>query len=150
VRYEPNRYLEVGDLEGAERVAREGVEALGYEGEMGASLLIAVAATGEPTPIELMALLECKGPTAFDPAGLFGWYAIGREAAAAGEVDTALDALHRVLNSWSNGPLYYPNLWEADARWGDLRTDPRWRALFAEARSRIGPIYGQLHYFPGW
>ena len=42
------------------------------------------------------------------------------------------------------------NLWENDAYWGDLLDHPERKRLFEEKRQRIGPIYGELHYFPGW
>jgi hypothetical protein len=40
--------------------------------------------------------------------------------------------------------------WENDSRWGSLREHPEFKRAFEEKRQRIGPIYGQLHYFPGW
>jgi hypothetical protein len=51
---------------------------------------------------------------------------------------------------WSNPPLHFANLWENDAYWGELREHPEYKRIYREKRQRIGPIYGQLHYFPGW
>ena len=41
-------------------------------------------------------------------------------------------------------------VWENDAYWGDLLDHPERKRLFEEKRQRIGAVYGELHYFPGW
>ncbi|MCU0521013.1 MAG: sigma-70 family RNA polymerase sigma factor [Anaerolineae bacterium] len=149
VRYDVFAAIHSHDLELAQEIAREGAEALGIA-EGGSSLVIAAMAAGAPTPPDVLALIEREGPRAIDPAGMFGWYALGREAAAAGDSERALDYLSRALEGWCNPPLSYVEQWEADTRWGALREDARWKALFAAKRAAIGPVYGQLHYFPGW
>ena len=73
-----------------------------------------------------------------------------REAAAAGKEQKAFKALERALSYWSNPPLHFADLWENDAYWGRLRKHPEYNRIYREKRQRIGPIYGQLHYFPGW
>jgi len=39
---------------------------------------------------------------------------------------------------------------DAYAEIGNLRDHPEFKLAFTEKRGRIGPIYGQLHYVPGW
>ena len=62
----------------------------------------------------------------------------------------AFEALRQAVSFWSNPPLYYLAYMENDRRWGDLAQTPEFKAIFAEKRQRVGPVYGQLHYFPGW
>jgi len=71
-----------------------------------------------------MALLDQEGPKALDPDGMFGWYAIAREAAAADDIKRAADALRRALRGWTNPPLGYVRLWEADRYWGEVAHHP--------------------------
>lgn len=97
----------------------------------------------------MVRFIEQEGVEALDEYGRMGWYVIAREAAAAGETDRAFEALERALSYWSNPP-YLDDPWESDAYWGELRKHPEFKRLFDEKRARIGPIYGQLHYFPGW
>ena len=148
-RYDVWAYHRNNDIAGALRVAREMVTALGVA-EGGSVAVIAAAAAGLPTPPDVVALLDQEGPTALDPAGLFGWYAIAREAAAAGRTERALEALSHALDGWTNPPLGYMHQWESDPYWGDMTDDSRRQALFAAKRARIGPVYGELFYFPGW
>jgi hypothetical protein len=90
------------------------------------------------------------GVESVDSYGLFGWYMLAREAAAAGDELKAFEALRRSLNYWSNPPYTCMEIWEQDARWGELRTRTEFKRIFAEKRQRIGPVYGNLHYFPDW
>ncbi len=98
----------------------------------------------------MLALIEGQGVEAIDDYGLQGWYVLAREAAAAGKRDEAFHALRRASEYRCNGPLTFVNQWEKDTRWGELRQDPESQRILAERRWRIGPAYGQLHYFPGW
>ncbi|MCJ7548868.1 MAG: hypothetical protein MUQ30_04215, partial [Anaerolineae bacterium] len=143
-------YLRNDDLAGAERVAREGAEVRGLNEVSGASLVNVAAAAGKPTPLEVMALLNREGSKALDPDGMFGWYAIAREAAAAGDVEEAATALYQALRGWTNPPLAYVRLWERDTYWGEVAHHPDIRRLYKDKRARIGPVYGDLFYFPGW
>jgi len=143
-------YLRNDDLAGAERVAREGAAVQGLNELSGASLVNVATAAGKPTPPEVMALLAREGPKALDPDGMFGWYAIAREAAAAGNVERAEGALRQALRGWTNPPLAYVRLWEQDTYWGDIARHPDIRRLYEDKRARIGPVYGELFYFPGW
>jgi len=91
-----------------------------------------------------------KGIEAIDAYGKWGRYFVAREAAAAGDRKKAFAALHRALNHWTNPPLIDVEAWEGDAYWGDLHEHPEYKRIYAEKRQRIGPVYGQLWYFPGW
>ena len=114
-------------------------------------MIAAAAAQGAPAPPELVAALEEKGIEAVDEYGLFGWYLKARVALAEGRIEEALDALRTALNYWSNPPLgRFAALWENDRAWDPLRDDPHYQQIWADKRARIGPIHGQLHYFPGW
>ena len=142
-------YLDVGDLEGAARVAERATEAMGPA--FGGPLQIQVAAArGASTPSELVRLVEDNGIQAVDSYGMSGWYLVAREAAASGDKATAVNALRRTLSYWTNPPLGFLSLWENDSYWGAVADEPEVLALFAERRARIGPIHGLLHYFPGW
>jgi RNA polymerase sigma factor (sigma-70 family) len=142
-------YIEAGDLESAERLARRGIEHVGYE-PYGAALVDIAALRDEPTPPDVVQVVEERGIQALDDYGMTGWYMVAREAAAAGDEQKAFEALERALSFWSNPPLHFANLWENDAYWGKLREHPEYKRIYREKRRRIGPIYGQLHYFPGW
>jgi RNA polymerase sigma factor (sigma-70 family) len=141
-------YLEAGDLDGAERVARQAME---EEGDPVFAVFVVDVAIrrGEPTPPDVVRFVQEKGVEAIDEYGQMGWYVIAREAAAAGDVPRAFEALQRAINYWSNPPTMSER-WESDAYWGDLRDHPEYKRIYAGKRRRVGPIYGQLHYFPGW
>jgi hypothetical protein len=95
--------------------------------------------------------LKEGGIEAVDGYGLFGWYLQARVALAEGWIKEALDALRTALDYWSNPPLgIFARLWENDRAWDALRDDPRYRRIWADKRARIGPVHGQLHYFPDW
>jgi len=142
-------YADLEDWQAVERVSWRGIEACGYE-ISATGLILAAAALGKPVPQELMAEVEQGGVSSIDEYGLCGWYMLAREAAAVGKIDLAFENLDRSVSYWSNPPLYFINLWRKDAYWGALRDDSRWQRIFASKRERIGPIYGMLHYFPGW
>ena len=105
------------------------------------------ALRGIPIPADVMRAIESMD---VEQRGLHIWYAIAREAAAAGDEAKAFDALRKDLSYWTNPPYYTANTWEADTYWGELRNHPEFKAAFDEKRKRIGPIHGLLHYFPGW
>ena len=109
-----------------------------------------LAGSGSPTPPEFVQVLAEKGVSGVDEYGMFGWYLVAREAAAHGDPATAFDALRKALAYWSNSPYFITDIWENDTYWGILRDRPEFKKAFAECRQRIGPIYGLLHYFPGW
>jgi RNA polymerase sigma factor (sigma-70 family) len=142
-------YLESGDIDGAERIARKAIEQEGYQ-VFGCFLVDVAVSRGEPTPRDVVQFVKENGIEAIDEYGMEGWYIIAREAAAAGDEQKAFEALERALSYWSNSLLYDANLWENDACWGELREHPEYKRIYREKRERIGPIYGQLHYFPGW
>ena len=98
----------------------------------------------------MLRFIEENGIEAIDEYGMTGWYVIAREAAAAGDLDRAFQALERAINYWSNPPFVFDKHWEQDAYWGDLREHPEYKRIYRERRERIGPVYGLLHYFPGW
>jgi tetratricopeptide (TPR) repeat protein len=148
-RFDVFTYFEAGDFEGAARVAQRATEVMG-PGFGGALQIQAAAALGAPTPPALVRLAEAEGIAAVDDYGMTGWYLVAREAAAAGDKATAVDALRHTLGTWTNPPLGFLWLWEEDVLWGPMADDPEVKALFARKRARVGPIYGQLHYFPGW
>jgi predicted DNA-binding protein YlxM (UPF0122 family) len=142
-------YFEAADPEGAMEVARRATEVMGLP--FGGALQIqAAAALGDPTPPDLVHAVEEHSIEAVDSYGMSGWYLIAREAAVAGDKATAVEALGRTLSYWTNPPLGFLKLWENDAYWGTMADEPEVKALFAARRARIGPIYGSLHYFPGW
>jgi hypothetical protein len=144
-------YIETGDLDKAEEIAYQGMQTeQRYDGFAG--LVVDIAALrGEPSPPELVKRVSEGGAEAIDSYfGRDGWYLIAREAAAAGETTKAFDALQRALRCWINPPLTSVRKWENDAYWGNLRDHPEYKRIFEEKRRRIGPIYGTLHYFPGW
>jgi len=139
-------YIGLGDLETAGRLARQSV-AEGHETSWCWLNDISIL-RGEPSPPELMADLAEREPD--DPSLMYDSYHIAREAAAAGDEETAFRTLRRCLSLWHNPPLINLNAWERDTRWGGLRDHPEFRRLFAEKRRRIGPIEGSLWHFPGW
>jgi hypothetical protein len=142
-------YYQHGDLDGTERIARQAVEEAGYV--IAGCFLVEVAIRrGEPTPPDVIQFIEENGIEAIDEYGMTGWYVTAREAAAAGDLDKAFAALEMAINYWSNPPFIFDQHWEKDAYWGDLREHPEYKRIYREKRERIGPIYGELHYFPGW
>ncbi|HEX2924129.1 MAG TPA: sigma-70 family RNA polymerase sigma factor [Chloroflexota bacterium] len=141
--------VEAKDWETAERLARRRIEESGMQAGAWAEILIA-AARGLPTPRDLVQSVEEGGVASVDEYGMYGWYLVAREAAAAGDEAKAFDALRKALSYWSNPPYSMMGIWENDPYWGELRSRPEFKAAFDERRRRIGPVYGQLHYFPGW
>jgi len=142
-------YLEQGDLDAAERLTRQGIEQMGYE-PYGAGLVDIAALRGAPTPPDVIRVVEEQGVEVIDDYGMTGWYVIAREAAAAGDEGKAFEALERAVSYWSNSPYFITDRWEKDAYWGDLRDHPEYKRIYREKRERVGPVYGLLHYFPGW
>jgi RNA polymerase sigma factor (sigma-70 family) len=142
-------YLERDELDAAERLARKGFEQVGLS-PYGAGLVDIAALRGEPTPPDVIQVVEEQGIEAIDDYGMAGWYLVAREAAAAGDEGKAFDALERALSYWSNSPYFFTDRWEKDAYWGELHEHPEYERLYREKRERIGPVYGHLHYFPGW
>jgi len=59
-------------------------------------------------------------------------------------------APEQALRGWTNPPLAYARVWEADAYRGDVRHAPEIEQLHQAKRDRIGPVCGELFYFPGW
>jgi len=143
-------YLEAGDLDGAERVARQAIEEAGDYVVAGCFLVEVAIRRGRPTPPDVLQFIEENGIEAIDEYGMTGWYVTAREATTAGDLDKAFAALERAINYWSNPPFVFDRQWEQDAYWGDLRQHPEYKRIYREKRERIGPIYGELHYFPGW
>ena len=136
----PEVYLDAGDLETAERLARQ-VEEPHWLHD------IAVL-RGVPSPPELMQEIAEKGA---DEATHGAWYHVAREAAAAGDMATALNALRRACTDcWWLEPAARLEMWENDTRWGALRDHPEFKATIAAKRERVGVAYGQLKYSPGW
>jgi RNA polymerase sigma factor (sigma-70 family) len=142
-------YADHKDWESMERLAWRGIREWKLD-ENATGVIVACAALGKPTPPELVQAAETYGVERVDSYGLFGWYMLAREAAAAGEEAKAFEALRRSVGYWSNPPLLLLGIWENDLRWGNLRDHPEFKRIFLEKRQRIGPIYGILHYFPGW
>lgn len=112
--------------------------------------IVIAAAQGVANPPELVQALEQGGIDSIDEYGLFGWYLVARQAAFAGQAEKAFGALEKSLAYWANSPYFYVNIWENDRCWDGLRDQAEFKRLFAEKRRQIGPIYGMLHYFPGW
>jgi RNA polymerase sigma factor (sigma-70 family) len=142
------QYIYTGDLDIAERLAYEQL-ATGDQDALWILNDIAVR-RGTPSPTELLREIGEKGAEASGHYGLFGWYLLAREAAATGDAEKAFAALRRASEYWCNPPLFYVKIWEQDTRWGELRNHPEFQRILDDKRRRIGPIYGELHYFPGW
>jgi RNA polymerase sigma factor (sigma-70 family) len=149
-RYNILPHLEAGDMDTVNRIAEE-ARTSGTEEGNDRLRMIAVF-LGWPSPSEYMKKIadRKKIGTTLDLWGGDAYYHIAREAAAAGDERTAFDALRRACEYWCNPPLWLVNRWEKDTRWGDLRNDLEFKRILDEKRRRIGPIYGGLHYFPGW
>lgn len=148
-RFNPLGAIQSQDWHYTEQLSRREMDERGLQAA-GPWAIVIAAAQGTPTPVELVQAVEKNGLSSVDEYGLFGWYLIAREAAAAGGETQAFAALRKSLAYWSNPPYGYDRIWENDLRWGSLRHHAEFKRLFAEKRQRIGPIYGQLHYFPGW
>ena len=150
VRFEgvASSYLWAGDQETAERIAREGVAA-----ERGACWWVIndlAIVRGDASPPELMKKLSEDDPSTCESYAADGWYHIAREAAAAGNMEKAFHALRQACRPWVNPPFWHQKLWEKDTRWGKLRNHREFERILDERRQRIGPVYGELKYFPGW
>jgi RNA polymerase sigma factor (sigma-70 family) len=148
-RFNPLGFIQSQDWEAAEVISQRELKERGSQAGGPWAILIA-AGQGIPTPPELVQAVEKDGIQSVDEYGLFGWYLVAREAAASGEEAKAFEALCKALSYWSNSPYGYDAFWEKDSRWGNLREHPKFKRAFAEKQERIGPIYGQLHYFPSW
>ncbi len=142
-------YADHKDWESMERLAWRGIREWKLD-ENATGLIVACAALGKPTPPELVQAAKTGGVESVDSYGLFGWYMLAREFAAAGDEAKAFDALQHSIGYWSNPPLLCLDIWENDQRWGNLHDHPEFKRIFLEKRQRIGPIFGILHYFPGW
>ena len=86
----------------------------------------------------------------YGPYGLWGRYIVAREAATEGKAEESFAALRRASQYWSNPPLGPVNECEHDTRWGALRDHPESKRMLNERRQRVGPVYGEIWYFPGW
>ena len=136
----PEVYLDAGDLEAAEALARQ-VEEPHW-------LYDIAILRGDPSPPELMREIAETGA---EEATHGAWYHVAREAAAAGDAATAFDALRRACTDcWWIEPTVRLTLWENDTRWGALQDHPELKAIIAAKRERVGVAYGQLKYSPGW
>jgi RNA polymerase sigma factor (sigma-70 family) len=148
-RFNPMGAVEVGDWSTAMAIVREEISARSVKGAIGWAAIV-FGGAGEPTPPVIVQALISEGVEVVDEYGMFGWYILAREAASAGHEAEAFNALQKALEYWTNPPYFASNLWEQDAIWGPLRESPEFKAAFDARRARIGPIYGLLHYFPGW
>lgn len=145
----PTGALRAGNWALAEEIARHRIREQGMQA--GAFWLVDIAIRrGLPTPPDVAGAIEREGIAGVDGYGLVGWYVVAREAAASGDEAKAFDALRKALSYWTNPPYSHMHLWENDLYWGALREHPEFKAAFEERRRRIGPVYGLLHYFPGW
>ncbi|MEW6751989.1 MAG: sigma-70 family RNA polymerase sigma factor [Candidatus Latescibacterota bacterium] len=146
----PGPAIAMRDWDAAEELVRRSLAERGARQTPWFGPVSVAAARGMPTPPEVVRAVEELGPEGEDGGGIYGWYVVAREAAASGNRARALEALRQALSCWSNPPLAAVRLWEEDTYWGALRQDPEVCQAFAERRRRIGPVYGTLHYFPGW
>lgn len=144
----PMDAIEAEDWDAAVEIVRRRIVEQGIQ--EGWPAIVIAAARGVPTPPELVQAVEQNGVASVDSYGMYGWHLVAREAAAAGDEATAFNALRKALSYWSNPPYASMDYCENDAYWGELRNHPEFKAAFDEKRRRIGPVYGQLHYFPGW
>lgn|GEM_PF-6135108 len=147
-RFNAASYILAGDLCAAEALAREAA-AVGHQYETCWLNDIAVR-RGDPSPPELMREIAEKEPDSECVFGLDEWYHTAREAAAAGEQEKAFDGLRRACEYWCNPPLARLEVWEKDKRWGPLLDHPEFKLILDHRRRRIGPVHGELKYFPGW
>jgi len=142
-------YFDQKDWDKMEQVAWRGIRS-GRMDENAAGVIVACAAQGKTAPAELIEAAALGGVERVDSYGLFGWYLLAREAAAAGKSQEAFSALRRSLGYWSNPPLLLIDVWEQDTHWGALKETAEFRQIFEEKRRRVGKVYGSLYYFPGW
>lgn len=148
-RFNPVPAINNKNWQAAIDLVRAEIKERGVQGAVGWAAIVA-GGSGSPTPPEVVHALQKNGISQVDEYGMFGWYIIAREAAHAGEIMKAFDALGKALSYWSNPPFWISNLWEKDTYWGSLRENQKFRQAFNERRQRIGTIHGQIHYFPGW
>jgi hypothetical protein len=148
-RFNPMGAVEARDWAGAMAIVREEISARGVKGAVGWTAIV-FGGAGQPTPPEIVQALQSEGVDAVDEYGMFGWYILAREAARASHEPEAFAALQKALAYWTNPPYGITDLWEQDAAWGHLREHAEFKAPFDARRARIGPVYGLLHYFPGW
>ena len=138
-----------GDREAALELVAGEIAARGVREAVGGAVVVC-ATFGTPTPPEVVEALERGGPEAADSYGMFGWYFAAREAAVRGDGRRAFEALRTSLAYWSNPPMWFPDMMAKDAAWGELARRPEFAAAFEERRQRVGPVRGQLHYFPSF
>jgi hypothetical protein len=148
-RFNPVGAIQAKDWATANALSRRELRECGLR-QGGPWAITIAAAQGIPTPPELVQAAQQQGIASVDEYGLFGWYLLARQAAFAGEAGKAFDALEKSLGYWANSPYFYVDIWEQDHCWDGLRDQAAFKRLFAEKRRQIGPIYGMLHYFPGW
>ena len=148
-RFNPVGAIQARDWQTAEGLSRRELQECGLR-QGGPWAIVIAAARNGPTPPDLVHSVNEHGIDSVDEYGLFGWYLLAREAAFAGDASKALEALEKSLSYWANSPYFYTQIWEQDACWDSLRSDAEFKRIFAEKRQQVGPIYGQLHYFPGW
>jgi hypothetical protein len=145
----PAGAIEAEDWTAAEEIVRRNLARFGVEaGSWWATML--AARRGLPSPPDVVEAVGRDGVVDIDAYGLWGWYLVAREAGAAGDTTRAFDALRTALSYWSNPPYALLDVCERDTYWGALRADPEFERIVAEKRARLGPVRGQLHYFPGW
>ena len=148
-RFNPVGAIQAKDWQAAEGLSQRELQECGLR-QGGPWAIVIAAARNGPTPPDLVHSVNEHGVESVDEYGLFGWYLLAREAAFAGDASKALEALEKSLSYWANSPYFYTQIWEQDACWDSLRSDAEFKRIFAEKRQQVGPIYGQLHYFPGW
>lgn len=146
-RFNPFGAIEGKDWAAAQKIVQRELKERGVQA--GGWAILVAAGNRAPAPV-VMQTVERDGVEGVCDYGMFGWYLIAREAAAAGETAKAFDALRKALAYWTNPPFSTANIFEEDVYWGELRHHPEFRQAFEDRRQRIGPVYGQLHYFPGW
>jgi hypothetical protein len=142
-------HIEAGEYNEAERIIRNAIREEGYKWHSWALIHIAIH-RGSPTPTDLRDEYLKHGIDGVDDYGMDGTYLAARIAAESGSREDALKWLEKAISYWRNPPLMHLNLWENDPVWGAMIDLPERKRLFEVKRRSIGPIYGQLHYFPGW
>ena len=142
-------HIAADELDEAERIVRQAVSTEGYRW-YAPMLIQIVARRGEPTPADLREQLNGGGVDAVDDYGLFGKYLSARIAAEADDKRKALSALEKALDYWRNPPLSFIDVWENDIAWRKMRQSTERKRLFEAKKKSIGPIFGELHYFPSW
>lgn len=145
----PNEAMLAGDWMSAEQITRKRIDKYGIRDAGWYAMRISTH-TGTATWPEIMRVVEENGIEGVDSYGMWGWYTVAREAAASGNQVEAFDALRKALSYWMNPPYWASDIWEKDPYWGILRDHPEFKGAFDERCRHIGPVYGLLHYFPGW